>query len=114
MEKYLDIISAQLKEAFESKGYDGTRVAASVSNRPDLCEFQCNSAMALAKSAGKAPIMIAEEVAGQLKENPWFSEVSAVKPGFINLKVSGTQLAGYVDGMNHADKFGLENASPAK
>ena len=99
MEKYIDLISARLKTAFENKGYDPLRISASVSNRPDLCEYQCNGALALAKSAGKAPLVIAEEVAGELQEDSWFSKVEAVKPGFINITVSGDALAGYVAGV---------------
>ena len=114
MKKYIDILSAQLKDAFEARGYASERVLASVSNRPDLCEYQCNGAMALAKSAGKSPIMIAEDVQSQLQDNPWIASAEAVKPGFINLNVSGDALAGYLTEMNHDAKFGLEPASPAK
>ena len=114
MEKYIDILSAQLKDAFEAGGYTADRVQATVSNRPDLCEYQCNGAMALAKSAGKAPIMIAEDVQEKLQGNPWIETADAVKPGFINLNVSGDALAGYLTEMNHDAKFGLEQASPAK
>ncbi len=114
MKKYIDIITEQLKTAFEECGYDSQRVAAAVSNRPDLCEFQCNGAMALAKSAGKAPIVIAEEVADKLKANEWLSEVSAVKPGFINIRVSGEALSEYVNGMTSSEKFGLEQPEQKK
>ncbi len=114
MKKYIDIITEQLKAAFEECGYDSQRVAAAVSNRPDLCEFQCNGAMALAKSAGKAPIVIAEEVADKLKANEWLSEVSAVKPGFINIRVSGEALSEYVNEMTSSEKFGLEQPEQKK
>ncbi len=114
MKKYIDIITEQLKGAFEECGYDSQRVAAAVSNRPDLCEYQCNGAMALAKSAGKAPIVIAEEVADKLKANRWLSEVNAVKPGFINIRVSGEALSEYVNEMVSSEKFGLEQPEQKK
>ena len=114
MEKYIDIISEQLKNAFADKGYDTSKVVASVSNRPDLCEYQCNAALALAKSAGKAPLLIAEEVAALLEGNRWFSAVSVVKPGFININVSGSALSEYLNEMARSDKFGLKSADPPK
>ena len=114
MEKYIDIISAQLKSAFEKLGYDPQKITASVSNRPDLCEYQCNGALALAKAAGKAPLAIAEEVAEELKDNPWFSSVDVVRPGFININVSGPALAGYVKDMASADKFGYPASETKK
>ncbi len=114
MKKYIDILTEQLKDAFEARGYASDRVQASVSNRPDLCEYQCNGAMALAKSAGKAPIMIAEDVQQQLQGNPWIESADAVKPGFINLHVSGDALAEYLTQMDHSERFGMDAASPAK
>ena len=114
MKKYIDILTEQLKDAFEARGYASERVQASVSNRPDLCEYQCNGAMALAKSAGKAPIMIAEDVQQQLQGNPWIESADAVKPGFINLHVSGDALAEYLTQMDHSERFGMDAASPAK
>lgn len=104
----LDMISRGLKVAFEKKSYDAGKVSATVSNRPDLCEYQCNAAMALAKSVGKKPIDIANEVVEELKENPMFSEVAAVMPGFINLRISGEALSSYLKDMARDSAYGLE------
>ena len=104
----LDMISRGLKAAFEKKSYDAGKVSATVSNRPDLCEYQCNAAMALAKSVGKKPIDIANEVVEELKENPMFSEVAAVMPGFINLRISGEALSSYLKDMARDSAYGLE------
>ena len=68
-------------KAFESAGYEAELGKVTVSNRPDLCEYQCNGAMAGAKKYHKAPIMIAGEVADVLKTMPVFSSVEAVAPG---------------------------------
>ena len=108
MKKFLDLISLELRTAFEKAGYPSDRVTATISNRPDLCEYQCNGAMPLAKEAHKAPIQIAEEVCGFLKESPCFSLAEAVKPGFINLNVTGEFLSSYVTEMGETEKFGFE------
>ena len=46
MQKILDLISEEIKKAFEAAGYDSELGKASLSNRPDLCEYQCNGATA--------------------------------------------------------------------
>lgn len=99
MEKILDVISAELRQAFEAAGYDPNYGKVSLSNRPDLCEYQCNGAMAAAKAYKKAPIMIAQDVLEQLKDTQVLAEVTAVNPGFINMKVSPEFLAGYLKQM---------------
>ena len=59
MKKIMDLIAEELAEAFEKAGYDRKYAKVTLSNRPDLCEYQCNGAMAGAKTYHKAPIMIA-------------------------------------------------------
>ncbi|MBO4835673.1 MAG: arginine--tRNA ligase [Lachnospiraceae bacterium] len=108
MKKFLDLITEQLQNAFESVGYPTEKITATISNRPDLCEYQCNGAMALAKQVHKAPMEIAEAVVAKLADNPDFELAEAVKPGFINLKVTGAFLADYIRRMEQEDKFGLE------
>lgn len=112
MNKILDVISEEVKKAFETAGYDRELGRVTLSNRPDLCEYQCNGSLAGAKKYHKAPIMIAQGVAEVLKENPVFSEVSAVAPGFLNLKVSEEFLSGYLNEMASSEKFGV--AEPEK
>ena len=85
MKKILDMISAQMEQAFEACGYEKHFGKAVLSNRPDLCEYQCNGAMAAAKQYKKAPIVIAQEVAGHLAQSPMFAMAEAVNPGFLNL-----------------------------
>ncbi len=108
MKKLLDMISDEVSQAFAAAGYDGALGKVTVSNRPDLCEYQCNGAMAGAKQYHCAPIQIAEKVAEQLNGNPVFDEVSAVKPGFLNLKLSSAFAAEYMNQMGASDKFGVE------
>lgn len=112
MQKILDQISEQMMAAFASAGYDGELGKVTLSNRPDLCEFQCNGAMAGAKRYHKAPLMIAQDVAQQLTDSEVFGEVSAVAPGFLNLKIKESFLKAYLNEMEQAEKFGL--AMPEK
>lgn len=108
MRKLIDLITDKVSEAFEKAGYDASYGKVNDSNRPDLCEYQCNGAMAGAKMYHKAPIMIANDVVMELQGNDMFEEVNAVKPGFINIKLSGDFVTDYLKKMREADKFGLE------
>jgi len=109
MEKFVDLISLRVAKAFEDAGFDAAFGKVTVSNRPDLCEYQCNGAMPAAKTYKKAPIMIANAVAEQLADDPMFSQVSAVNPGFLNFNVSPAYLRDYVEKMGKSEHFGLEN-----
>ncbi len=108
MKKILELISQEMQSAFEAAGYAPELGKVTLSNRPDLCEYQCNGAMAGAKQYKKAPIMIANEVAEKLAESKVFSEVNAVAPGFLNLKVKESFLKEYLEGMAGSEKFGLD------
>ena len=108
MEKLLDLISKEVMDAFEKAGYKREAGRVSVSNRPDLCEYQCNGAMALAKECKCAPINIANAVSDALKESRVFESVEAVMPGFINMNLSPAFLADYVVKMSESDKFGID------
>ncbi len=107
MKKLLELISEEMGAAFEKAGYDKDLGKVNISNRPDLCEYQCNGAMAGAKRFGKAPIMIANDVAAALKGSRTFSEVNAVAPGFLNLKIADEFLLNYVKEMAADKYFGL-------
>lgn len=107
MQKILDRITDKMMDAFEAAGYERTLGKVTLSNRPDLCEFQCNGAMAGAKQYHKAPLMIAQDVAAKLEDSDLFSEVSAVAPGFLNLKLQNSFLTAYLNEMEQSEKFGL-------
>lgn len=96
MEKLIDLITKEVAEAFEGAGYDAALGRVGVSNRPDLCEYQCNGAMAGAKRYKKAPMDIASEVAERLKDNDTFARIEAAPPGFLNLTLSAQFVAEYV------------------
>ncbi len=107
MEKLVDKISALVADAFSQAGFDPTYGKTTVSNRPDLCEFQCNGSLPAAKQYKKAPIQIATAVVEVLKDNPAFSSVDACMPGFINLTLSAQYLADYLNQMATTEKFGI-------
>ena len=102
------MISKELADGFAGAGYDPSYGKVTLSNRPDLCEYQCNGAMAGAKTYKKAPFMIAEDVAGRIKDRPCFEEVSVVKPGFINLKLNKEYIADYLNKMGEDPALGLD------
>ena len=113
MEKILDIITEKMQQAFEATGYDPAFGRVTVSNRPDLCEYQCNGALSAAKQYKCAPIQIAKAVVEQLNAQD-YSLVEAVMPGFINLKLSGSFLQSYLEQMRTAEKFGVAMSGSGK
>lgn len=114
MKKMLDLLSAEVAKAFAEAGYDEKYARVSLSNRPDLCEYQCNGAMAVAKEYHKAPIMIANAVVEAMQGSEVFGEVQAVNPGFINMKVNNEYLSQYLNGMEKDERMGCEKAENPK
>lgn len=114
MKTIMDEISQLVAEAFAGAGYDEKYGKVTLSNRPDLCEYQCNGAMAAAREYKKAPIMIAGDVAAALEGSEAFEEVDAAAPGFLNLKVKASFLTEYLNRMSSADRFGLEKPDVKK
>ena len=114
MKKLINLISEEVTKAFVSAGYDEKYGKVTISNRPDLCEYQCNGALAAAKQYHKAPIMIARDVAAILETEDMFSQVDAVAPGFLNLKVKEAFVGDYLNEMRTSEKFGLEPAAHPK
>ena len=108
MKKIIDYIAEELSAAFEKAGYDRTYGKVTLSNRPDLCEYQCNGAMAGAKAYKKAPFMIAEDVVALLEDSACMEEVEVVKPGFINIRLKKSFVADYLNQMEETDNLGIE------
>lgn len=114
MEKMMDLLAEELSAAFEKAGYDAAYGKVTVSNRPDLCEYQCNGAMAGAKSYHKAPLSIAQDVVGELGDSQVFSMAEVVRPGFINLRVREDFLSGYLAKMQKDERLGVERTKDPK
>ena len=110
MKTIIELISNEVMTAFKEAGYDENMGKVTLSNRPDLCEYQCNGAMAGAKVYHKAPIMIANDVVAKLAGSKVLEMAEAVNPGFINLKVSGAYMAQYLEEMRNSEKMGVEEA----
>ncbi|MBP5309321.1 MAG: arginine--tRNA ligase, partial [Lachnospiraceae bacterium] len=114
MKKILDLIGNEIAQAFEAAGYDAALGKVTWSNRPDLCEVQCNGAMAGAKLYKKAPAMIANDVADKLSACTAVKDVEVINPGFINMNISDDFLIDYVSKMSTSEKFGLEATGSKK
>ena len=115
MKTLIDLITEQVTNAFTGQGYDAKYGKVTLSNRPDLCEYQCNGAMAAAKEYKCTPFMISDKIAQALAENELFESVESVKPGFINMKVSPAYLAKYVSDMKADEgRFGCDKAAHPK
>ena len=114
MKKIIEKITEEMEKAFEKAGYDPSYARVTVSNRPDLCEYQCNGAMAAKKAYQKAPLQIAEEVAAAVDSAEILEEVTAVKPGFINIKVAKPFLADYLQQMYGDSRLSVDEAAEKK
>ncbi len=114
MKKIIEKITEEMEKAFEKAGYDPSYARVTVSNRPDLCEYQCNGAMAAKKAYQKAPLQIAEEVAAAVGSAEILEEVTAVKPGFINIKVAKPFLADYLQQMYGDSRLSVDEAAEKK
>lgn len=108
MIKVIDQLTTIFTEAFLECGYEEKFGVVCVSNRPDLCQYQCNGALAAAKQYKKAPIMIANEVVEKCKNHVIFSEINAIMPGFINVKLSNEFLAEYLQNMTQDKRLGCD------
>ena len=108
MKKILELITEELEQAFVEAGYEKELAKVTLSNRPDLCEYQCNGAMAGAKKYHKAPFVIADEVVAKISKEGCIREVESVKPGFINIKTNPEFVAEYLNQMVQSDKLGVD------
>ena len=107
MKRLIDLLTSELETAFEKAGYDKQYARVTLSNRPDLCEYQCNGAMAAVKVYRKAPIMIANDVVAALSESTCIEKVEAVAPGFINIILDSEFVACYLKDMAQEEKLGV-------
>lgn len=109
-----ELITKEMEQAFTAAGYDAKFAKVTVSNRPDLCEYQCNGAMAAAKTYKKAPIMIANDIVANLQDSECFAQVDAVNPGFINLKLKSSFVTAFLNEMVGDDTLGVEKEANPK
>lgn len=109
-----ELITKEMEQAFTAAGYDAKFAKVTVSNRPDLCEYQCNGAMAAAKTYKKAPIMIANDIVANLQDSECFAQIDVVNPGFINLKLKSSFVTAFLNEMAGDDTLGVEKEANPK
>ena len=114
MKTLVELITDIVKSAFAQCNYSPEYGLVTLSNRPDLCQFQCNGALIAAKKYRKTPITIAAEITDLLKKLPDFKEVSCFMPGFINITLEDYFIVSYLNVMSEADKFGCEEIGANK
>ena len=107
-------LSQMFGDAFASQGLDSSYGAVVVSARPDLAQFQCNGSMAAAKTARKNPREVAQSVIDSLGDTTPFADLSLAGPGFINITLTDSYLAGYVDSLQEPSRFGTEVSDSKK
>lgn len=110
----LQQITETMGQAFEAAGYDASYARVTMSNRPDLCEYQCNGAMAAKKAYQKAPREIAADVARQLEGSKQVKNVEVAGPGFINFDLMDGFIASYAAAMAKDEHLGYERAKEPK
>ena len=108
MKTIINLIEDEMKKAFEDNGFDRKYGIVTISNRPDLCQYQCNGALPASKEYKTAPMNIAGPIVEQLKNNSKFKEISAIMPGFINITISDEFLGDYINNMKQEENFGIE------
>lgn len=101
-------ITKIIKMTAEKLKYDDLdKIVVSFSNRPELCDFQTNYAMLIAKKMEMKPIDVANKIVESVSGNDDF-EFSAVMPGFINVKVKDKMLSKVSNFVLNDENLGIE------
>ena len=108
MKSLINCLEAKVQLVFEACGYKKEYGVLTYSNRPELCQFQCNGALAAAKAYRKIPFEIGKEVITLLEQENCFKQVECVMPGFINLSVSDEYLVDYLTTQSKTPQWGCE------
>ncbi|MEL7129098.1 MAG: arginine--tRNA ligase [Pseudomonadota bacterium] len=103
-------LSAVFQAAFEAIGLDRTFGSVRRSDKPEMADFQCNGAMAAAKSAKRNPREIASEIVARVADEPMISAIEVAGPGFINLRIADAKLSARVEDIRAEDMAGAEPA----
>lgn len=102
-----NIINQKLHKIFNELNLDEKFATVKVSDRPDLSDFQCNGALALAKQERKNPREIAASIGKMLEADPDFTKVSIDGPGFINLSLSDAFIGKVMDEIAADERYGV-------
>lgn len=109
-----ELINKKLINVFEELGFDKKYAVAKNSDRPDLSDFQCNGALALAKTEKKNPRQIAELIAEKLNADKDFAKISVDGPGFLNITLNDELIAETMDKMANDERFGCATVAEPK
>lgn len=105
------IINQKTTKIFQQIGLDEKYAQVKVSDRPDLSDFQCNGALALAKQLHKNPREIAALIAAELEKDSDLAKVSVDGPGFINMTISDKFIAQTMDKISNDTRFGIDKTA---
>lgn len=108
------LLNQKLAKIFDRLGLDGKFAAVKVSDRPDLSDFQCNGALALAKPLHKNPREIAAQIGAELEQDTDIAKVSIDGPGFINISLKDAFIAGELNAMAADERFGCSKTEAPK
>lgn len=114
MKRITELLSAKAAAAFAECGYDEKLGAVSISDRPELCQFQCNGSFGGAKLYKKAPMMIAADVCAALLKDDAIAKAEAVPPGFINITLRDEYLAKLLAQTAADEHLGVPQVSAGK
>lgn len=108
------ILEKIIQKGFYDCGYE-TDIQIILSNRPDLCDFQCDNAFKLAKLYHKSPLQIGQEVVEKIKSfedfTTYFKEITCIAPGFINIIISDSIINHILNSMIENDHFDISMPS---
>ncbi len=107
-------INNKLSKCFRSLGLNEKFAVVKPSDRPDLSDFQCNGALALAKAERKNPREIASVIAAELEKDPDFTKISVDGPGFLNLSLSDALISRVLCGMAEDSRLGCSTVDTPK
>ena len=74
--------------AFNAEGYDASAGRVNASDRPDLADFQCNGALAVAKAAKANPRDVAKRLLPHFFGESLLLNLDIAGPGFLNFTLS--------------------------
>lgn len=107
-----DVLATIITEVTNELGFSIDNMNVINSNRPDLCEYQCDDVFKLAKLYHKSPLEIGTSIVDKINNRPdfndYFNKVSFIPPGFINISISDKFINNYLSLMNNQPKFNLK------
>lgn len=94
MQPLSDLLTGLLSDSFARCGLDAKYGQVVLSQRPELCQFQCNGALAAARTAQQNPRTVAEAVIAAIAQrDTYFGGAEVAGPGYINLTLADEFLA---------------------